>query len=304
VPDQYEHLALVTRRQLAAFPQHEKFLRKRFTDVDASEFEFANEVAKMVRRISGPDLDRMCEDYKWLTQVVVEEEFYFRRNNRYRLSTFAEAFERVYDDREYMARYMRGLLATQLWWSNHTRVLKYFRDRFLATNPAGFSHLEVGPGHGLLLALTANAKGVGSAVGWDISDASLAQTREALDAMGVSSEMVQLHKVNIFDAPNRAFQSITFSEVLEHLEDPLTALKGLRDLLAPAGRLFVHAPVNSPAPDHIYLFRTPEEIRDMVAATGLEIEDVFFEPSTGLTLERARKLDATISAAVIAKRPG
>ena len=62
-----------------------------------------------------------------------------------------------------------------------------------------------------------------------------------------------------------------------------------------AGRLFLSVPVNSPAPDHIYLFRTPEEAIDMVREAGFDIQHTLFSPCTGVSLARARKHRLTIS---------
>jgi 2-polyprenyl-3-methyl-5-hydroxy-6-metoxy-1,4-benzoquinol methylase len=277
-------------------------MTKRFADSDAAHLEFCDQLSGTVLRIAGGDIERIVEDYRWLSAMVLEEELHFRREGKYRLSKFADALEQVYANTPFMAKYMNGLLASQLWWRNHTEVLRYFRDVFLPGNKKNFSHLEVGPGHGLFLTLAASAPNCASAEGWDISEASLDGTRAALKAAGAPGH-ISLKGVNIFEAPSGQFDSITFSEVLEHLEEPLAALKILRGLLAPGGRIFVNAPVNSPAPDHLYLFRTPEEVRDMVQAAGLDIIDTLYAPPSGASLEKARKQELSISAAVIACRP-
>ncbi len=306
----YPDLARVVGEQLRAFPEHAGYLEKRFRDETPDALDFANTLAVMIERVCHGDLATVCSDYRWFSGILLEEEMFFRRNGRYRLSTFAEAVAEVYDNHEHMTRGMNGLLVSQLWWRNHTEVMRYFRDTFLDKAPDGFTHLEVGPGHGLLLALAASSGRCARAEGWDVSASSLTSTREALDGMGVPADKVTLKAVNIFDAsdataqdlPEASFQSITFSEVLEHLEDPAQALRALARLLAPGGRIFVNAPVNSPAPEHIYLFRTPEEVEELVRAAGLEIEDSLFAPCTGATLDRARRLNLTISTAVIARK--
>jgi len=302
IPSAYPSLTRMAERQIVAFPEHRAYLEKRFADTTPDGFAFAEEIAGKVLRIADTDLDRICEDYKWLSGIVLEEELHFRRTGRYRLSTFEEADHEVYSNRPFMTRYMNGLLATQLWWRNHTEILRFFRDRFVAGNPLGFRHLEIGPGHGLFLSLAAGTPNCRAAEGWDISDASIASTRAALKAMGFGPK-IGLEKVNLFAAPDAQFDSICFSEVLEHLERPADALAVLLRLLAKNGRVFVNAPVNSPAPDHLYLFRAPEEVEQMVEAAGFAIEDRLFSPCTGATLERARKLKLSISAGVIARKP-
>lgn len=287
--------------QIACFPDHETFLARRFSGESEEGFRFANELARWVTALSGDELPTVLADYRWLSGVVLEEEIFFRRNGHYRLSSFADALEQVYSNTPYMAKYMNGLLASQLWWRNHTEVMRYFRDAFIGRNPDGFSHLEVGPGHGLFLAIASIAN-VGRCEGWDISDASLESTREGLRRLRIADEKVLLRKIDLFDAPAEQFQSVTFSEVLEHLEEPLEALDALHRLLAPGGRIFINAPVNSPAPDHLYLFRTPEEVAQVVEKAGFMIEDAMFAPCSGATLERARRLNLTISAAVIGRK--
>lgn len=299
IPEQYASLSRAVALQLACFPEHESYLARRFAGEDEAALTFADELALAIERLSGDELGTVYADYRWLSDVVLEEEIFFRRNGRYRLSSFADAIEQVYANAPYMARYMNGLLASQLWWRNHTEVMRYFRDTFIPDNPDGFSHLEVGPGHGLFLAIAATAPNAGRCEGWDISDASLANSRDGLRRLGIADEKVALRKIDIFEAPAEEFQSITFSEVLEHLEDPLAALKALHGLLAPGGRIFINAPVNSPAPDHLYLFRAPEEVEEMMRDAGFSIESRMFAPCTGATLDRARRLNLTISAAVI-----
>ena len=119
--------------QLGVFPEHESFLRRRFA---GGSDPFCESLAATIADIAGPNLSALCEDYRWLAGAVLEEELFFRREGRYRLASFAEAETLVYADPAYMTRYMNGLLLSQLWWSNHTAVLAWFRDRYL---PVGIS---------------------------------------------------------------------------------------------------------------------------------------------------------------------
>ena len=301
VPEKYTQLSALIDAQLREFPEHTGYLAKRFSDADENHLHLADDLAHMVLVIAGEQLAQICSDYRWLTQMVLDEEWEFRRTGRYRLSTFDDAVAQVYSNKAFMTRYMNGLLASQLWWRNHTEVLGFFRDRFVPGNAPGFSHLEVGPGHGLFLHLAATAKNCGSAQGWDISSASLDATQAAMHRLGAHAN-VTLLMVNLFEAPKAIFQSIAFSEVLEHLEDPLKALQILHGLLDDNGRIFINAPVNSPAPDHIYLFSAPEEIVGMVEAAGFDVCESHFSPASGATLAQARKRKLSISAAIIATK--
>lgn len=301
IPPGFPQLEKMVERQLAAFPGHRSFLRKRFSSAGKGELIFAEEIAGKVMQIAGENLDRICEDYCRVSRIVLDEELHFRRTGRYRLSTFAQADAEVYSDPDLMSCYMNGLLASQLWWSNHTEMLRFFRDDFIGRNPRGFSHLEIGPGHGLFLYFAAISPHCGTAEAWDVSGASLEHTRRALAAMHLGRHVV-LEKLSVFEAPGARFSSIAFSEVLEHLENPRDALRILHRLLAEGGRIFFNAPVNSPAPDHLYLFETPEHLLEMIAEAGFAVEGSSLAPCTGSTLQRARKLKQTISVGVIARK--
>ena len=98
------------------------------------------------------------------------------------------------------------------------------------------------------------------------------------------------------------FDSITFSEVLEHMEKPGDALRSLHNVLSDDGFLFLHMPVNSPAPDHIFLLPSPEAVVEFAESHGFKVVDKFFAPQTGMTLESARERKKTISVALVAKK--
>ena len=98
------------------------------------------------------------------------------------------------------------------------------------------------------------------------------------------------------------WDSIVISEVLEHLEEPERALRNVASLLADDGRILITTPVNCPMPDHIYLFRTPEEVLELVAAAGLEVMENTTFATLGMTEEKARKRKLPIACAIIARK--
>ena len=298
----YPQIATLIEAQLRIFAAHEAYLAMRFRNLSESELAFAEDLASLIARIAGDELDQCCADYRWLTHAVLDEEIFFRRENRYRLTTFVEALAEVYSDRVYMTRYMNGSLISQLWWANHSQTLRYFLESYLPANREGSRHLEIGPGHGLYLYFAATSPRVVALSAWDVSEASLAMVRRSFTALGMERPLA-LHRVNMFEPANEVFDSIVLSEVLEHVEEPDRALATIAGLLAPQGRAFINVPVNSPAPDHIMLYRSPEEVFEAVARSGLEITDVLLAPATGASLARARKLALTISTVIIARKP-
>ena len=257
----------------------------------------------MALSLMGDDLPRYCDDYRWMCQNFVEEELFFRRHKRYRLQSFADADREVYSNKSYMSRYVNGILLSQLFWHNHAAALELFRSRFLTRLPAAYRHLEVGPGHGLFLSFAAADQRCGSATAWDVSAQSIQQTRAALGKLGISMP-VTLVLQDILQAPRQGqrFDSAIISEVLEHLEKPQVALGTLFESLHAGGHLFVNVPINSPAPDHIYLWTAPEQIRALVTDAGFAVDELHLLPMTGYSIDRALKMDASISCVVIGRR--
>lgn len=297
----YPNLQRMVTRQLELTPQHEPFFIRRFGQATADDLSSCDSLAHEIALLSGSKYDEFLLSYDFICKIQRDEEIYFRRNKSYRLNNFQEAIDTVYSNRPYMQQYMRGLLVTQVYWSNHTASIGFYAKDFLGGNPAGYELLEIGPGHGLLLARAISDKRAGRVTGWDLSQASLSETREALAALGLKDGF-SLEERNLFDAPKDiSFDAVVFSEVLEHLEEPERALKAIRKVVRPGGRLFVNVPINSPAPDHIFLLKSPEEAVAFVERFGFKVERTGFFPATNYTLEQSRKHALTISVCLIAR---
>jgi len=301
----YPSLQRVVGSLLEVWPEHATYCEARFRDDPPGYMQRSDELAGLVLKLAdGADLRTYCADYAWMCAEFLREEDYFRRNGKYRLSSFAEAYDEVYNKPEYMGRYVRGILISQLIWSPHARAFDFFRTQFLSKLPQGAHHLEVGPGHGLFMYFATQSPLVGALEGWDVSKSSIEATKSALAKLGVTRP-VTLTEQDVLTAATRpeAFDSAIISEVLEHLERPDLALATLRSSLKPGGRLFINVPVNSPAPDHIYLWTDPHEFVTWVAEQGYEIEASEFYPVTGAALDRAIRKKLSISCVVIARKP-
>ena len=78
-------------------------------------------------------------------------------------------------------------------------------------------------------------------------------------------------------------------EVLEHVEQPLIFLKKIAEIAAKDAFIFITVPLNTPARDHIYLFRTPEELYSLVECSGLTRVDERLTTYNDVPLEAALK---------------
>ena len=304
----YPSLDRLTSRLLERWPDHKSYIDKSFDGRSVEVMDTSEEIAgcalKLAECMEG-GLDGLCNDYRFLCEeIVLPEEWHFRRHDRYRLSSFADAMRACYANPPYMSRYMNGLLVSNVLWDNHTHAISSYINEYLPSLPPGSSLLEIGPGHGLFLYFAARNPAVELIAGWDVSPTSIAHTRNALATLGITRS-AHLTQQNMFDAKPRSdgarYDAIVMSEILEHLESPVEALTCAARWLRPGGTIWVNVPANSPAPDHIYLVNSPEHAEELVREAGLEVQKSHAFPMTGATLDKARKRKLAISCVVVGR---
>ncbi len=297
--EKFYSLNTLVSHTIDLWPEHQRFLARRFEGESHQQLLHCEQIAADILQICGEALPDYVQGYRWMCQAINEEELHFRRHGCYRLSSFADANEQVYQNPAVMVPYLKGILLSQVLWANHAHSFEFYSTDFLQGHRGGYQHLEIGPGHGLLLSTAARDPACGKAIGWDLSPTSLEQTASACTKLGVSQQ-VELTLPET--SASSQFDSLVLSEVLEHLEQPLKMLASLYQLTATGGRAFINVPINSPAPDHIYLFRDPLEVCSLIEQAGYQIEEMRCFPASGFSLERAKRLQTTLSCVIIAKR--
>ena len=136
--------------------------------------------------------------------------------------------------------------------------------------------LDAGCGPGALLRVLRRALPDAQLWGVDGSDTALSRAR-------VACRRARLSKFDLATAehaaPNASFDLVICSEVLEHLTDDVAALRRLRELVAPNGRLIVTVPGDQPttfdhAIGHVRHYSLVS-LRDTLQAADFRVERLF-----------------------------
>lgn len=202
----------------------------------------------------------------------------FERDRQYKAKTHEQASSEVYfNEKHMMQEYLPGLLLSHFLWPHHYRQLQFFDSAFVqAMRVAGAtSFMEVGIGTGLYSSLLLRKLPGVIGIGLDISPSSKLFTEAQMTALGVASRYhVELRDVTA-DPMDPKTDWLVCVEVLEHLDDPVAFLRGLRRNMAPGARAFITAALNAAHADHIYLYRNSDEVLAQLIEVGFSLEQSF-----------------------------
>ena len=217
------------------------------------------------------DTERVASDYLKMIADMRTEGLYFYKHGKYRCANQQIANEYVYSKPYVMSYYMNALLVSQVMWKHHFNIFMYFQDQLgkLFNDHSNLSILDIGPGHGFFSYLVKKEFPDYEKLDLiDISETSLTMTKGII---GYDEDKISYFQQDVFDYQDtNKYDFIVLGEVLEHLDEPKQILRKLSKLLKPGGLLWLTTPTNAPALDHVYLFKTKEEVFDLIKDAGME----------------------------------
>jgi SAM-dependent methyltransferase len=223
---------------------------------------------------SDDELGAAVEGYSRFALDVVRLQLRFERDRVYAHKSYADVASEVYANDAYMSScYLPGLLFSHYLWPHQFRQCRYFEHVFVEEmlRARAESFCEVGVGTGLYsrLVLTGAPNVVGT--GYDISPSSKVFAEKHVRAFG-AGDRFQVELRDVVTEPVEPVDWLVCVEVLEHLEDPQGFLGTLRAMLRPGGRAFVTAALNAANADHIYLYRSAEEVVEQLLEVDFAVE--------------------------------
>jgi SAM-dependent methyltransferase len=222
----------------------------------------------------------------------------FRRKRAYEDVTYMEACATVYGNRDRMLdSYLPGTFLSHFLWRHHYRQLQRYRESFLprldALEDPRFYEVGTGTGFYTVQVLRQNEEIRGTGI--DISPYSREITRRHAEGWGFGDRLTLLD-LDITAADLEPLPCIQCVEVLEHLTDPQGFLRHLRRLLREGGWGFLTAALTAPHWDHIYLYWTPEEVREQIENAGFSVHETIVEAAQ---VEGADELTPRVAAFIV-----
>lgn len=248
-------------------------------NADAFGPTWSREFEELLVRLFGEReaLARAAKGYALFVMDLMRRQRRFERDRTYPVKAYGDTVSEVYLDEQYMlSEYLPGLILSHFLWPHHCWHSRFFDSAFVSQMQlrGASQFVEVGVGTGLYSRKVLQSVTTASGTGVDISPASLMFAERHIKAFDLENRYATEIR-DIVAEPLAPVEWLICVEVLEHLDDPLSFLRVLRDAVAPGGRAFITAALNAAHVDHIYLYETYDAVGDHLQTAGFALEQAF-----------------------------
>lgn len=233
------------------------------------------EIDKALNNTFGNDknaIEAIVDGYAEFSTDAVRSQVYFENKKEYKSISYEEVAQACYHNRDFMFKcYLPGMLISHFVWPHHFRMLRWFRTQLEDIKTTVKTFCEVGTGCGLYSEQILERAPGSRGTGYDISESALEFTKRVATAFGFADSYDTALCDIITNTPKEQYDLALSQEVLEHLEDPVAYLRALRAMVRPGGYAYIAAAVNAAHVDHIYLYRSPEDVAAEIEEAGFVI---------------------------------
>lgn len=217
-------------------------------------------------------VDDFCLYYADFTIEQNRHQRSYVRTGVYVCGTHEQANEEVYQNDERMRSYMIVTILTQFLWPHHLSIFQFFLREFVQKNAVGAGTvIEFAPGHGFFGRKALEAWSDATLTGIDISGEAVEISRGMAAATEVASR-TSYQVGNALDWRGNPADRVIAGELLEHLNQPQMLMDSVFNTLVPGGCAFVTAALTAAHMDHVWEFKTSQEVFDMAAKAGLVLK--------------------------------
>ena len=257
---------------------------------------FDNDERRYIQAVKG--YVKFCAEHLLLQRRL-------ERSGHYIHDDFEKVNSEVYNNSAAMdGYYLSGLFFSTIFWPNHLRMFLFFLEVFVKGVKKYGQCCELGVGHGWLVSSLLKERDDLKAWGVDINTPALVFTEKLLSARKINKDNYSLRQYDIrsgVSCEDSAFDAVIFAEVLEHLDNPLFALREILRILKPGGLAYITTAIFAASIDHIYLFESLDEAKKIILDSGLIIKEELVLPVYGNSRAGDRKIP--VNFACVTEKP-
>ena len=275
ISQKYPNIELLQKEIRCTAPIFRKVIKKQY-DLFGEDWATQFEDALASYGVSLKDgFQSPVQAYNEFSLEAMRLQINFDKNQVYNKITYEEASISVYNNYHYMIKtYLPALFLTHFLWPHHYQFKRWVSRKFFSklAKVKKICFCDVGIGTGFYSAeLLSNFSGA-IGYGFDISDASIFHTKMLLKSQNLNGRYTCkkrfVEKLNGVD-----FNAFMCVELLEHLEDPQNFLINLANTVSSGSLGLISAAVNAPNRDHIYLYRSNDDVKEQLLNAGFQVED-------------------------------
>lgn len=238
---------------------------------------WADDASRNIVTMFGPPGDPRWSDairgYVYFSLDVLRAQKFFEEHGRYEASSHDELRRDYWENPDFMlGSYLPGIFVSHFLWPQHYLLVRFFRQEALPVvaerRPRHF--YEVGVGSGVYSRETLEFLPAITGTGYDISPHSLAFGKRVVDASGVGGRY-DVERRDVVQSTPEPTDFLICQEVLEHIEDPQEFVHALHAMVVPGGTAYISAAITSGQSDHLHVFWSPAEARELVTEAGFSI---------------------------------
>lgn len=241
-------------------------------------FELAENICKTGLELSANKWEEYFEHVSELVNMSYEFlklQIKLEKDGKYLYSSFKEVEENAYSNngKSEGPSYLWALYFSEVFWKIHHNFTNFFLKDFINTDKENGAVLEIPLGSGFFLSefLEKNKKWFG--VGVDMADTAIDFSKKLFNLKHIPEYSYKILKIDFHNFPeNEKYDRIICGEFLEHLEDPLEILKKIHRILTDDGKVFITVAVWAAHIDHIYLYKSANEVRNHLHQANFCIE--------------------------------